>query len=337
MIVLGIETSCDETGIGLLKDGKEIIASITRTQYIHSDYGGVVPELASREHLQFIYDLIEETLKKGNISYNDIDLMSVTKGPGLIGALLVGINVAKGVASSLDIPIIGVNHIEGHIHAAHLYKGGVEFPFIALIVSGGHTLLIDVKNDGDYTICGSTIDDAAGEAFDKTAKLMGLGYPGGPLIEKYASQAEGDIPSFPIAKVDKYNFSYSGMKTAVRYYIEKKGDLSDDDKKRIAKGVQEAIVSPLVSKSIKLCKEKKYKRLVLSGGVAANGYLRKRLQEECGKNGIELIVPPIKLCTDNGEMIASAGYAAYMRGERDSLDMKGDPSLKHPFKKTEKK
>ncbi len=334
MIVLGIETSCDETGIALLKDGKEVLSSFTKTQMIHSEYGGVVPELASREHLNDIYNILDYVMNEANINYENIDLISVTKGPGLIGALLVGINVAKGLALVFNKPLIGVNHMEGHIFAAHLYKKDLKPPYIGLIVSGGHTLLIDVTKEGEYFIEGSTVDDAAGEAFDKTAKLLGLGYPGGPLIEKYSKKGNENAIKFPIAKMEGYKFSFSGLKTAVRYYVEK---LSKEEKEEqiydICASLQKAIVTPLVNNAVKLCREKRYDTITLSGGVAANGYLRNRLLKEASKYNINVVVPPIKLCTDNGEMIAAVGYARFMKGEKDDLNMEGNPSLKYPFRR----
>ncbi len=312
MLVLGIETSCDETAAAVLKDGDSLLSNIIASQdEIHSQYGGIVPELAGRSHVERIHLIIETALTEAGVGLSDIDLIAATQGPGLVVSLLVGLNTAKAIAYSRGIPVLGINHLEGHVLAIFLQQK-VEFPFLALIVSGGHTDLCRVNGFGKYRILGRTRDDAAGESFDKVAKMLGLGYPGGPIIEKIARQGKVGAHEFPRALLEKnsLDFSFSGLKTAVRTTLlkRKKGNgaaLSDAD---IAAGFQEAVVDVLVRKTLSACRQESLKRVVVTGGVAANGYLRDRMTAAAQREGIAVSVPKPVLCTDNAAMIACAGY-----------------------------
>ena len=312
MLVLGIETSCDETAAAILKDGSRLLSSIISDQIIiHSKYGGVVPELAGRSHVESIHQVIEKSLNEAKVTLKQIDLIAVTKGPGLIASLLVGLNTAKALAYALNKPLIGVNHLEGHLLAVFLQET-IEFPFIALTVSGGHTELYRVDGFGMYKKLGRTRDDAAGESFDKVAKMLKLGYPGGPVIEKMARLGNPSAHRFPRSFLEKgsLDFSFSGLKTSVRNVIAKrergKGpDLSDAD---ISAGFQEAVVDVLTAKLIMACEQEGLDRVVVTGGVAANGALRERVVSEGGENGLKAWFPKPVFCTDNAAMIACAGY-----------------------------
>lgn len=311
MLVLGIETSCDETAAAVLEDGTLRSNVIASQDEIHSQFGGIVPELAGRSHVERIHFIIQKALQDAGVELKDIDLIAATEGPGLVVSLLVGLNTGKALAYSLNIPILGINHLEGHVLAIFLQQK-VEFPFLALIVSGGHTDLCRVDGFGQYRILGRTRDDAAGESFDKVAKMLGLGYPGGPIIEKKARQGNPNVQAFPRAWLDKdsLDFSFSGLKTSVRNTLLKrdKGNgfsCSDED---IAAGFQEAVVDVLVQKALSACRQESLKRIVVTGGVAANGYLRDRMTDTARKEGIEVFVPKPIFCTDNAAMIACAGY-----------------------------
>ncbi|MFO3717367.1 tRNA (adenosine(37)-N6)-threonylcarbamoyltransferase complex transferase subunit TsaD [Anaerococcus sp. ENR1011] len=328
---MGIETSCDDSCVAILKNDRELLVNLISSQIdIHTLFGGVVPEIASRKHLEAINPLIEKALDDANLSYDDIDLISVTKGPGLMGSLLVGISAAKALSLATNTPMIGANHMQGHICANYIAHKDLEPPFITLVVSGGHTYLVKVNSYTDYEVVGKTRDDAAGESFDKVARKMGLGYPGGPKIDKLAKEGNKDAIDFPRVRLEKdsYDFSFSGLKTAVLNYMnqeEQKGN--EINKADLAASFQEAEVDVLVEKSMRLLKETGYDKFALSGGVAANSRLQERMREECGKENIKFYYPPIKLCTDNAAMIAMAGYLNYKAGEVSDKYMKVYPNL----------
>ena len=334
MLVLGLETSCDDTAAAVLHDGKELLSNIINDQTsVHSKYGGIVPELAGRSHIDQIHKVILQSLKSAQVELRDIDLIAVTVGPGLIGSLLVGMNAAKGIAYGLGIPLIGVNHLEGHLLAIFLQKK-IEFPFISLVVSGGHTDIYRVNNFGQYKILGRTRDDAAGESFDKVAKMLGQKYPGGPIIEKMAMDGNSKAHKFPRAYLEKgsLDFSFSGLKTSVKTYINKRqtykqGDLTDND---IAAGFQEAVVEVLCKKIIMACEKEGLTRVVVTGGVAANGSLRKAVESVCDRSGFKSWFPAPVFCTDNAAMIACAGYHkfnSFPESKADLLDLDASASL----------
>ncbi len=325
MIILGIETSCDETAAAVVRDGKEILSSVIASQVsIHSPYGGVVPELASRKHLEYIIPVIESALEKAGVSAEELDALGVTQGPGLVGALLVGLSAAKAMAYAFGKPLIAVNHIEGHILAAFVSGSMPENPFICLVVSGGHTALYRVDQDGSSRLLGATRDDAAGEAFDKIAKLLGIGYPGGIVIDKLASGANPQAIQFPRSRFEKdsLEFSFSGLKTAAANFIRRHGPPAPDSALGgagsytlgdFAASFQEAIVDVLVEKSIKAVQQCGLSDIAAAGGVAANSRLRERLAREAALANFRLYLPPLQLCTDNAVMIASAAYRSWMR------------------------
>ncbi|WP_099202973.1 tRNA (adenosine(37)-N6)-threonylcarbamoyltransferase complex transferase subunit TsaD [Miniphocaeibacter massiliensis] len=329
--ILAIETSCDETSVAVLRNGREILSNIISSQITtHRVYGGVVPEIASRMHLESINLIIEEALREANMDFKDLDMVACTKGPGLIGALLVGISSAKAISYALDIPLVGVNHMEGHICANYLAHKDLEPPFIGLVVSGGHTYLIDVKNYNDYEIIGRTRDDAAGESFDKIARALGLSYPGGPEIDKLAKIGDASAIEFPRVIIDKktYDFSFSGLKTAVLNYInnekQKGNEINIAD---VCASFQQAVLDVLIEKSFRLLKEKDMKKLVISGGVAANSKLIEMAEKVGKEQGIKVYYPSKILCTDNAAMIGSAAYYDYVNGKKDELDLKVYPNL----------
>ena len=329
IITLAIETSCDETACAILENGREVLANIVYTQIeIHQEFGGVVPEIASRNHLDKISEVIDQALEKANLSFEDVDHIAVTYGPGLVGALLVGLSTAKGLAYGLEKPLIPVNHIEGHIAANYITHKDLKPPFACLIVSGGHTHLVDVKDYTTFEIIGRTRDDAAGEAFDKIARTLGLGYPGGPLIDKLAKEGNPKAIDFPRAMMDQdhLDFSFSGLKSAVLNYLNgckmKHIEIHVPD---VCASFQAAVVQVLRVKAEQALKQTGYKTLVLAGGVAANSALRQELTEI---KDIELYYPPIGLCTDNAAMIGCAGYYASLSGHVGSLNTNAVPNLK---------
>lgn len=331
MLTLAIETSCDETSCGVVRDGREVLSNIISSQIeIHRVYGGVVPEIASRKHIENINLIIQEALDEAKVSFRDLDFISVTQGPGLVGALLVGLASAKAIAYGLDIPLVGVNHIEGHICANFIQHKELEPPFTCLIVSGGHTYLIDVEDYAQYKLFGRTRDDAAGEAFDKVARAMGLPYPGGPVIDKLALDGNGKSIEFPRVFLEEgsYDFSFSGLKTAVLNHLNQLKQRGEEPViEDISASFQEAVLDVLVEKSFRLAKEKGRNKIVIAGGVAANKGLR-RAMESRGKNeGIGIFYPSPVLCTDNAAMIGSAGYYNYIKGVRSTLDLKVNPNL----------
>jgi N6-L-threonylcarbamoyladenine synthase len=324
MVVLGIESSCDETAAAVLAGGRRILSSIVASQDdVHRPFGGVVPELASRRHLEVVVPVVERALAEAGVRVPDLDGIAVTRGPGLVGSLLVGCAVAKSIAYVHGTPLIGVNHLEGHIYAAFLTDDPPEHPFLALVVSGGHTALYHAPAPLRYALVGQTRDDAAGEAFDKVAKLLGLGFPGGPVIERTAEDGDPRAIAFPPARMSDgaRDFSFSGIKTAVSLYVKRHDPLSERAVADVAASFQAAAVRMLVRRTVRAALDFGTTRLVLTGGVAANGPLRAALAAEAGEHGIRLHVPPPRFCTDNAAMIAAAGTARLLAGERAALDM----------------
>ena len=325
MTILGIESSCDETAVSICKNGK-ILSNIVSSQQVHSNYGGVVPEVASREHDRLLNYLVIESIKEANISLNDIEGIGVTKGPGLAGTLLTGVSFAKGFSQSLNIPIIGINHLEAHIYANFLAYPELEYPLVCLLVSGGHTQIWYIKNIFDYELLGDTRDDAAGEAFDKGARILGLGYPGGPVIEKIANRGNGDAIKFPRALMEKDNleFSFSGLKTSLLYLVKKEKSYKIED---IVASYQNAILDVLVEKLIRSIKMKKVNTCIIAGGVAANKSLHNLVNDKLN-NRINVYYPDITLCTDNAAMIAFLAEIYFMKGISSDLDFEVIPNLK---------
>jgi N6-L-threonylcarbamoyladenine synthase len=332
IITLAIESSCDETSAAILKNGREVISNIVATQIdLHKKFGGVVPEVASRKHVENIDAVIQSALDEANMTFNDIDIIGVTHGPGLVGALLVGLSTAKALSFALDKPLVGVNHIEGHISANFIQDKELKPPFICLIVSGGHTHLAEVKDYGKYEILGRSRDDAAGEAFDKIARAMKLGYPGGPIIDRLSKVGNKDSIKFPriYLEDDSYDFSFSGLKSSVLNYLNAKKMKNEDIiVEDVAASFQQSVVEVLTNKAIKAAKEKGYDKIVLAGGVAANSGLREMLVNECKKHNIDVKYPSLDLCTDNAAMIGCAAYYDYINGKVDDLSLNAVPNLK---------
>ncbi|TQQ85139.1 tRNA (adenosine(37)-N6)-threonylcarbamoyltransferase complex transferase subunit TsaD [Peptacetobacter hominis] len=330
LITLAIESSCDETAASVLKNGREVLSNIISTQIdIHKKFGGVVPEVASRKHVENIDIVVQQAIDEAGIEMNDIDMIAVTYGPGLVGALLVGLSYAKAMAYALDVPLVGVNHIEGHLSANYIAHKELEPPFVTLIVSGGHTHLVEVKDYGEYEILGRTRDDASGEAFDKVARAMELGYPGGPIIDRLAKEGDPKAIEFPRAYIDDgYDFSFSGIKSAVLNYLNakrmKKEEIPVAD---VAASFQDAVTDVLASKAVKAASEKGYKTVTLSGGVASNSGLREKIQKFGEEKGVDVKFPPPVLCTDNAAMIGCAGYYRYLKGRVDGMDLNAVPNL----------
>ncbi len=330
MNILGIESSCDETAAAVLVDGRRILSSIVASQDgVHEPYGGVVPELASRRHVEVIVPVVDRALSDAGVTLDDLDAIAVTQGPGLVGSLLVGCSLAKSLAYVKRLPLVGVNHLEGHIFAAFLDPPAPEHPFLALVVSGGHTALYHVPAPLTYVLIGQTRDDAAGEAFDKVAKLLGLGYPGGPLIERTAKQGDPEAIPFPLARMTDQtrDFSFSGIKTAVSLHVRRQAPLSPAATADIAASFQATVVKMVVRKTVTAALRLGVKRVVLTGGVAANQALRAGLAAEAVDRGLTLHVPPLSLCTDNAAMIAAAGAARLAAGERAPLTLNSVPDL----------
>jgi len=322
MLVLGIESSCDETAAAVISNGKMRSNVIASQIAVHSPYGGVVPEIASRKHIEAINPVICRALCDANVKLRDIEGIAVTRGPGLIGSLLIGLSTAKALAFALDIPLVGVNHLEGHIAAAFLAEKVPAIPFMALVVSGGHTSVYLAKNYHDFELMGQTRDDAAGEAFDKAAKLLNLGYPGGVVIDKISKGANPKAVVFPRAMKDSPDFSFSGLKTSLLTMLKKRGrDFAPEELPDIVASYQEAIVDVLLEKTIKAAKDNSVNRIVVCGGVAANSRLRERFAEETAARNLELFIPPVILCTDNAAMIGAIGEIMLKNGQRDSLDL----------------
>lgn len=331
--ILGIETSCDETSAAVVRDGK-LLSNITRTQLVHSQYGGVVPELASRAHQRLIIPIVSRALSESGVSKNGITAVAAVHGPGLIGSLLVGLSFGKAMAVGLGVPFIGVNHMEAHILSNLLDEERPEFPFVNLTVSGGHTQLVLVDSPFEYRVLGETRDDAAGEAFDKVAKMLGIGYPGGPLIDKLARSGNPGAVNFPRPYLDEESlaFSFSGLKTSVLYYLRKKGyekqpphdqaELAD-----ICASFQAAVIDVLIHKVLLAAKRFGIKDIAVAGGVAANSELRRTLKEESGKRGLRLFIPGLEYCTDNGAMVAMAGYLRAVKKQYSSFELTATPNL----------
>ena len=331
IITLAIESSCDETACAILKNGREVLSNIISTQIeLHKKFGGVVPEVASRKHIENIPMVVQEALEEANITFDDVDHIAVTYGPGMVGAVLVGLSYAKALAYTLDIPLVGVNHIEGHVSANYIEDKNLKPSFITLIVSGGHTHLVEVKDYGKYEILGKTRDDASGEAFDKIARAMGLGYPGGPIIDRLAKQGNKKAIDFPRACMDEgYDFSFSGLKSAVLNYLNAKKMKNEEIVvEDVAASFQEAVVEVLSTKAIKAAKEKGYDTIALAGGVAANSALREKLTTMCSKENISVKYPSLILCTDNAAMIGCAGYYNFINGKIHDMSLNAVPNLK---------
>ncbi len=332
-LTLSIESSCDETAAAVLANGRELLSNVISTQIeTHKLYGGVVPEIASRQHLMNINSVIAKALDDAGVTISDIDLIAVTYGPGLIGALVIGVAAAKALALANDIPLVGVNHMHGHISSNYISYPELEPPFVSLVISGGHTNLINVKDYTDFEVIGSTRDDAVGEAYDKVARVIGLGYPGGPKIDNIAKVGDAEAIHFKRVYLDKdsLDFSFSGIKTAVLNYVNTERQANRElDISNIAAGFQEAIVDVLVDKSMQAVRQYGNGRLVLAGGVAANSRIREAITRRCEKEGIKLYLPEKKLCTDNAAMIGCAGYYKYLKCGADSLHLDATANL--PF------
>jgi tRNA N6-adenosine threonylcarbamoyltransferase len=335
MLILGIETSCDETSAALVKDGSEIVSSIILSQEVlHRQFGGVVPEIACRAHLESILSVIDNALTDAKIHLMEIDAIGVVNTPGLIGALLIGLTTAKTLSMALDVPLIAVNHLHAHIYANNLEYDTIQYPAISLVVSGGHTTIFLSESATKHVPLGSTIDDAAGEAFDKVSKILGLGYPGGPVIDKLARQGNHRAVSFPRSYLDKdsLDFSFSGLKTAVLYHHKgqdvktvKSKPLSEREIADIAASFQEAVIDVLVDKTILASKMHNVRGILMGGGVAANSRLRQRLKEKSQETGIPLYYPSFKLCTDNAAMVAGLAYKKYLEGDISGLCIEAIP------------
>jgi len=323
MLVLGIESSCDETAAAVVSEGSEILSNVIASQIdIHGRYGGVVPEIASRKHMEAIIPVTQQALDDAGLSMTDIEGIAATRGPGLVGSLLVGLSAAKAMAFAADIPFVGVNHIEGHIAAIFLTENKPAFPFIALVVSGGHTHIYRVRGFSDFQILGQTRDDAAGEAFDKAARMLDLGYPGGVVIDRLAKEGDPSAIPFPRAMRGSIDFSFSGLKTALLNYIKGRGEaIPAAEIPDLVASYQEAIVDVLVKKTLAAAEDASVPRIVVCGGVASNSRLRERFLEEGKSTGIEIFVPPPILCTDNAAMIAAAGNNVLQGGREDDLDL----------------
>jgi len=329
MRVLGIETSCDETGVAVYDTSRGLLAHALYSQIrLHAEYGGVVPELASRDHVQKLLPMVQKVVAEAG-GPESLDGVVYTAGPGLVGALLVGACLGRSLAFAWGVPALGVHHMEGHLLAPMLEDPRPEFPFVALLVSGGHSLLVDVEGVGRYRTLGESIDDAAGEAFDKVAKLLGLGFPGGPIAQRTAETGDAAAIAFPASRMTDggRDFSFSGIKTSVSLYVKRHGPLSERQTADVAASFQAAVVRMLVRKTIRVCEQTGVKRIVLTGGVAANRPLGEALAAESSAEGIRLHVPPPRLCTDNAAMIAAAGTERLKAGERATLDLNAIPDL----------
>ncbi len=352
MIILSIETSCDETSAAVIKDGSKILSNIIATQVeFHKKYGGIVPEIASRKHIEVINPIIQEALDKAKVKFKDLDAVAVTYGPGLVGSLLVGLCAAKAIAYSLNIPLIGVNHLEAHIYANFLETGNWKletgkipnpqfpapnsqfpfslFPFICLIVSGGHTMLVLVKAHGEYEVIGRTRDDAAGEAFDKVARFLELGYPGGPIIDKLAKEGNPSAIKFTRPMLNQgYDFSFSGIKTAVVNYVSRHSISPSLHQSDIVASFQQAVVDVLVAKTLRAAKEFNCKTIALAGGVSANSALRKEMESKARGEKLKVLIPPLSLCTDNAAMVGCAGYYHLKQKKTSDLNLTAVASLR---------
>jgi len=328
-LILGIESSCDETAAAVVAGGRRVLSNVIASQVdLHRKYGGVVPEIASRKHLEAVLPTVREALSTAGVTLADIDAVAVTYGPGLVGALLVGLSAGKAIAYAAGKPLIGVNHLHGHIAANFLTGDPPSFPLVCLVVSGGHTDLIYMTGPQEMELLGRTRDDAAGEAFDKVARSVGLGYPGGPQVERLARLGNPEAVPLPVAHTEgPYDFSFSGLKTAVLQYAQKVGPLNDQQRADLAASFQRAVTRALAEKTLKAAREKGVRQVILAGGVAANGALRQAMAEALAPYGIRLSYPEPALCTDNAAMIAAAGHQLYVAGVRHGLDLNAVPSL----------
>ena len=328
-LIMGIETSCDETAIAIVKNGREILANVVASQIeSHKRFGGVVPEIASRHHVEQITLVLEEALTQANVDVKDLDAIAVTEGPGLVGALLIGVNAAKALAFANGIPLIGVHHIAGHIYANRLVKE-MNFPLLSLVVSGGHTELVYMKEHGHFEVIGETRDDAAGEAYDKVARTLHLPYPGGPHIDRLAHEGKATI-DLPRAWLEEgsYDFSFSGLKSAVINVVHNAQQRGEEiAPEELAASFQESVIDVLVTKTQRAVKEYGVKQVLLAGGVAANKGLREKLSTEFADSDVDIVIPPLSLCTDNAAMIAAAGSVLYEKGQRADLTLNGNPGL----------
>ena len=331
ILILGLESSCDETAAAVIKNGRTVLSNVISSQIdIHKEYGGVVPEIASRKHIERINTVIEEALKKAGVGLKDLDAIGVTYGPGLVGALLVGVAEAKAICFAADIPLVGVHHIEGHVSANYIENKDLEPPFLCLIVSGGHTHLVVVKDYGEFEILGRTRDDAAGEAFDKVARAIGLGYPGGPKIDKLSKEGNPDAITFPKTQIEDapYDFSFSGLKSAVLNYINKAKMMNEEfNPADLAASFQKNVVDTLTEKTIHAAKELHINKVAIAGGVASNSTLRNSMEEACRKEGLRFYHPSPIFCTDNGAMIGVAAYYEFIKGTRHGWDLNAVPNL----------
>jgi N6-L-threonylcarbamoyladenine synthase len=330
--VLGIETSCDETSAAVVKNGRDVLSNVISSQIdLHKEYGGVVPEIASRRHVELIMPVIEESLQVSGVPKDKLGAIAVTYGPGLVGALLVGVSVAKGLAFALKKPLVGVHHIEGHIASNYIQHKELEPPFLCLIVSGGHSHIVKVRDYDQFEILGKTRDDAAGEAFDKVARVLGLGYPGGPKVDALAKEGNPDAIPFPKTYFGEgvYDFSFSGIKTAVMNYVNtSKNKKEEIDLPNVCASFQNAVVEVLATNALKALEKETMDTLALAGGVASNSGLRRELENRTKKEGLKLFYPSPILCTDNAAMIACAGYYNYQKGHVSGLDLNAVPNLK---------
>jgi N6-L-threonylcarbamoyladenine synthase len=322
MNVLGIETSCDETAASVVRDGRDILSNVVMAQPVHAEYGGVVPELASRAHIRLVLPAVEQALADAGLTLDEIDGLAVTECPGLVGALLVGVSVAKAIGYARGIPFVGVDHLVAHVFANFLVDPPADVPFVCLLASGGHTELFLVKSKSELEPLGGTLDDAAGEAFDKVAKMLGLGYPGGPALEAEARGGDPASVDFPPPLPRGLDFSFSGIKTSVRYHIERLGRaLAPEERASIAASFQRVVVDSLADKLIRAADETRCTTVALAGGVAANGPLRETVRQRAERMGLRVSIPPMSLCTDNAVIVAAAGTERLKRGERDGLEM----------------
>ena len=330
--ILAIESSCDETAAAVVKNGRQVLSNVISSQIaLHTLYGGVVPEIASRKHIEKINQVVEAALEEAHMALEEMTAVAVTYGPGLVGALLVGVAEAKAIAYGAGKPLVGVHHIEGHVSANFIEHPDLEPPFVCLIVSGGHTHLVVVKDYGEFEILGRTRDDAAGEAFDKVARAVGLGYPGGPKVDKTAREGNPEAIRFPRAKVEgaPYDFSFSGLKSAVLNYMNHAKMTGEEIcVPDLAASFQAAVVDVLVSHTVDAAKKLGYRKVAMAGGVASNSALRAGMRRACKRAGIELYYPSPVLCTDNGAMIGAAGYSEYMKGARSGWDLNAVPNLR---------
>ncbi|MDD3278883.1 MAG: tRNA (adenosine(37)-N6)-threonylcarbamoyltransferase complex transferase subunit TsaD [Lachnospiraceae bacterium] len=332
VLILGIESSCDETAASVVKNGREVLSNVISSQIkLHTLYGGVVPEIASRKHIEKINQVVRQALADAEVTLDDLDAVGVTYGPGLVGALLVGVAEAKAIAYAKKLPLVGVHHIEGHVSANYIEHKELEPPFLCEIISGGHTHLVIVKDYGEFEILGRTRDDAAGEAFDKVARAIGLGYPGGPKIDKLSNEGNPEAISFPRAHIEAapYDFSFSGLKSAVLNYLNKcKMTGEEICEADVAASFQKAVVDVLVDNAMRAAKDYHIEKLAIAGGVASNQHLRTAMEQACTKAGISFYRPSPIFCTDNAAMIGVAAYYEYQKGTRSGLDLNAVPNLK---------